>query len=163
MNLKEKIEEDLKRALKERKEREVSVLKLLKDAIFLKEKEKRYKIFSQKGEIGEKELEKESQLSDEEIIEVLFSEIKKRKEAIFEFEKGKREDLVKKEKEELEILKKYLPQQLSPEDIKNLAKEIIEKVGPNFGAVMKEIMSKVKGRAEGATVSKIVKELISKK
>jgi uncharacterized protein YqeY len=163
MNLKEKIEEDLKRALKERKEREVSVLKLLKDAIFLKEKEKRYKIFSQKGEIGEKELEKESQLSDEEIIEVIFSEIKKRKEAIFEFEKGKREDLVKKEKEELEILKKYLPQQLSPEDIKNLAKEIIEKVGPNFGAVMKEIMSKVKGRADGATVSKIVKELISKK
>jgi uncharacterized protein YqeY len=164
MSLKEKIEEDLKRAMKERKEREVSVLRLLKDAIFKKEKEKRYKIF---GKVKEEKLEKESQLSDEEIIEVIFSEIKKRKEAIFEFEKGKREDLVKKEKEEIEILKKYLPEQLSEKEIEKLAKEIIEKVGAkdvkDMGKVMKELMPKVKGRADGALVPKIVRELLSKK
>jgi uncharacterized protein YqeY len=135
----------------------------LKAAIFDREKEKRYKISKEKEGLKEEELEKESQLSDEEIIEVIHSEIKKRKEAILEFEKGKREDLVKKEKEEIEILKNYLPEQLSEKEIENLAKEIIEKVGLNFGMVMKEIMPKVKGRAEGALVSKIVKELISKK
>jgi uncharacterized protein YqeY len=149
--------------MKEKKEREVSTLRLLKAAIFDREKEKRYKISKEKEELKEEELEKESQLSDEEIIEVIHSEIKKRKEAILEFEKGKREDLVKKEKEEIEILKNYLPEQLSEKEIENLAKEIIEKVGLNFGMVMKEIMPKVKGRAEGALVSKIVKELISKK
>jgi uncharacterized protein YqeY len=167
MSLKEKIEEDLKRAMKEKKEREISVLRLLKNAIFLKEKEKRYKIFSQKKGIKEEELEKESQLSDEEIIEVILSEIKKRKEAILEFEKGKREDLVKKEGEEIEILRRYLPEQLSEEEIRKLAKEIIEKVGAkemkDMGKVMKELMPKVKGRAEGEVVSKIVKELLSKK
>ena len=163
MSLKEKIEEDLKRALKEKKERAISVLRLLKNAIFLKEKEKRYKIFTQKKGIKEEELEKESQLLDEEIIEVISSEIKKRKEAILEFKKGKREDLVEKETEELEILKSYLPQQISEEEIQKLAKEIIEKVGPNFGAVMREMMQKVRGRAEGSLVSKIVKELISEK
>jgi len=160
MKLKEKIEEDFKKAMKEKKEREISTLRLLKDAIFKREKEKRYRLF---GKVKEEELEKESQLSDQEIIEVILSEIKKRKEAILGFEKGKREDLVKKEKEEMKILERYLPEQLSEKEIENLAKEIIGKVGPNFGKVMKEMMAKVKGRAEGALVSKIVKELISKK
>jgi Uncharacterized conserved protein len=146
--------------MKEKKEREISTLRLLKDAIFKREKEKRYRLF---GKVKEEELEKESQLSDQEIIEVILSEIKKRKEAILGFEKGKREDLVKKEKEEMKILERYLPEQLSEKEIENLAKEIIGKVGPNFGKVMKEMMAKVKGRAEGALVSKIVKKLISKK
>jgi uncharacterized protein YqeY len=167
MSLKEKIDEDLKRAMKEKKEREVSTLRLLKAAIFNREKEKRYKISKEKEELKEEELEKESQLSDEEIIEVIHSEIKKRKEAILEFEKGKREDLVKKEKEEIEILKNYLPEQLSEKEIEKLAKEVIEKVGAkdikDMGKVMKELMPKVKGRTDGALVSKIVKELISKK
>jgi uncharacterized protein YqeY len=163
MNLKEKIEEDLKRAMKEKKEIEISTLRLLKAAIFDKEKEKRYKISKEKKELKEGELERESQLLDEEIIEVIFSEIKKRKEAILEFERGKREDLVKKEKEEIEILKRYLPKELKREEIVKIARETIEKVGPNFGMVMKEVMSRVKGRAEGALVSKIVQELLSKK
>jgi uncharacterized protein YqeY len=167
MSLKEKIDEDLKMAMKEKKEREVSTLRLLKAAIFDREKEKRYKISKEKEGLKEEELEKESQLSDEEIIEVIHSEIKKRKEAILEFEKGKREDLVKKEKEEIEILKNYLPEQLSEKEIEKLAKEIIEKVGAkdikDMGKVMKELMPKVKGRADGTLVSKIVKELLSKK
>ncbi len=165
MILKEKIEKDLAEAIKSRKEREISVLRLLKDAIFLKEKEKRYKIFTQKKGISEKELEKESQLSDEEIIQVISSEIKKRKEAILEFEKGKRSDLVKKESEEIEILRRYLPEQLSEEEIRKMAKEIIDKVKAgnlkDMGKVMQELMPKVKGRADGALVSKVVRELLS--
>jgi hypothetical protein len=178
--LKEKIEEDFKKALKEKRDIEVLALRLLKNAIFNKEKEKRYKLARQnfeeqnlgglsqeKPELKVEELEKESQLIDEEVIEVISSEIKKRKESILEFEKGKREDLVKKEKKELEILQKYLPEQLSEEEIKKLAKEVIEKVGAkelkDMGKVMAELMPKVKGKAEGSTVSKIVKESLTPK
>jgi uncharacterized protein YqeY len=163
MSLKEKIDEDLKRAMKERREREILALRLLKTSIFNREKEKRYQISKKEERVEEEKLERESQLSDEEIIEVISSEIKKRKEAILEFKKGKREDLVKKESEEIEILKRYLPEQLSEEEIKKLVKETIERVGPNLKTVMKEIMPKLKGRVEGELVLKIVKELISKK
>jgi uncharacterized protein len=167
MSLKEKIDADLKKATKERKEIEVSVLRLLKDAIFLKEKDKRYKIFNQRKGVSEKELEKESQLSDEEIIEVIFAEIKKRKEAILEFEKGKRKDLVEKETKEIEILKKYLPEQLSEKEVEKIIKETIKKLGAkdikDMGRVMKELMPKLKGRVEGSLISKIVKDLLEKK
>ena len=167
MNLKEKIKEDLKTALKEGKEIEVSTLRLLLSAIFNKEKEKRYKLSKQKPEFEEKDLEKESQLVDEEVIEVISSEIKKRKESILEFGKGQRQDLVEKETKEKEILEKYLPEQLSEEGIKKLVKEAIERVEAkepkDIGKVMAELMPKVKGRADGATVSKIVKELLTPK
>jgi uncharacterized protein YqeY len=167
MTLKEKIEEDLKNALKEKKEIEVSTLRLLLAAIFNKEKEKRYKLSKQKPDLKAENLEKESQLVDEEVIEVISSEIKKRKESILEFEKGKREDLVKKEKEEMEILQKYLPEQLSEEELQKLAKEAIEKVRAkeikDMGKVMAVLMPKIKGHADGSLVSKIVKELLMPK
>jgi len=110
--LKEKIQEDLNSALKEKKELEVSVLRLLLSAIFNKEKEKRYKLSKEKPELKEEELEKESELTDEKVIDVISSEIKKRKESILEFEKGKRMDLVEKEKAEMEVLQKYLPKEV---------------------------------------------------
>ena len=162
--LKEKIQKDLNSALKEKKELEVSVLRLLLSAIFNKEKEKRYKLSKEKPELKEEELEKESELTDEKVIDVISSEIKKRKESILEVEKGKRPELVEKEKKELEILEKYLPEQLSEEEIKKLAKEVIEKIGAtgpkNIGKVMAELMPKIKGKADGTLVSKIVKELL---
>lgn len=180
--LKEKIREDLNSALKEKKKLEVSVLRLLLSAIFNKEKEKRYKISKEKLKIEEEELEKESQLTAEEVIGVISSEIKKRKEAILEFdeallhltpryrsafEKGKIEKFVEKEKKELEILQKYLPKQLSEEEIKKLAKEAIKEIGAkepkDMGRVMTELMPKVKGSAGGAEVSRIVKELLVSK
>ena len=163
--LKGKIEEDFKNAFLGKRDIEVSTLRLLKAAILNKEKEKRYKISKGKPELKPEDLEKESQLVDEEVIEVISSEIKKRKESILEFEKGKREDLVKKEKTELGILEKYLPEQLSEEEIKKLAKEIIAKVGAkeikDTGRVMAELMPAVKGKAEGSLISKIVRELLS--
>jgi len=165
MNLKGKIQNELQEAVKNREELKSSVLRLLLSAIFNKEKEKRYKLSKQKPEFKEKDLEKESQLVNEEVIEVISSEIKKRKESIELFEKGEREDLVEKETKEKEILEKYLPEQLSEEEIKKLAKETIERVEAkepkDIGKVMAELMPKVKGRADGGLVSKIAKELLA--
>ena len=164
MTLKEKIREDFKKFLKEKKEVEVSTLRMLNAAIFNREKEKRYKLSQEKPELKEKDLEKESQLIKEEVLQVIFSEIKKRKESILLFEKGKREDLAKKEKKEMEVLKNYLPKQLSEEEIKKMAKKAIKEVGAeslkDLGKVMSKLMPKVKGKAEGSLVSKIVKELL---
>jgi len=96
---------------------------------------------------------------------VISSEIKKRKEAILEFEKGERKDLVKRETSEMKILQSYLPEQLPEAEIKKFAKEIIKKAGAkeikDMGKVMSELMPKLKGKAEGSLVSKIVKELLS--
>jgi len=165
--LKGKIQNNLKEAVKNREELKSSVLRLLLANIFNKEKEKRYKLSKQKPGLEEKDLEKESQLLDEEVIEVISSEIKKRKESILEFEKGERQDLVEKETKEKEILEKYLPEQLSEEAIKKIVQETIEKVGAkeikDMGKVMQELMSKVKGKTDGSIVSKIVKELLSPK
>ena len=184
MALKGNIREDLKETVKNREELKSSVLRLLLAAIFNKEKEKRYKLSREKPELSGEELEEESQLNDEEVIDVISSEARKRKESIVEFGKGKRMDLVEKEKKELEILEKYLPEQMSEEEIKKLVKEAIDKtvakeihpvksagggVPPkaeqfnrvkDMGKVMQEVMPKVKGKADGGLVSKIVRELL---
>jgi len=166
MALKEKIEQDLNEAVKKKYEVNSLVLRQLLAVILNKEKEKRFKINKEKSEISEEDLGEESRLTDEEIIEVIFSEVKKGKEAISEFEKGERRDLVEKEKKELEILQKYLPEQLLEEEIEELAKETIERIGAkeakDMGKVMTELIPQVKGRAEGGVVSKIVKELLEK-
>ena len=164
MNLKGKIQNELQEAVKNREELKSSVLRLLLSAIFNKEKEKRYKLSKQKPEFKEKDLEKESQLVNEEVIEVISSEIKKRKESIELFEKGEREDLVEKETKEKEILEKYLPEQLPEEKVKKLVQEAIAKTGAkeikDMGKVMQEVMPKVKGKADGSLVSRIVKDLL---
>jgi len=163
MSLKEKINQELITALKEKKEIELSTLRMLNAAILNKEKEKRNKLSKEK--LNEKELQNKSQLTDEEIIEVIFSETKKRKEAILEYEKGNRKDLSEKEKKEIEVLKKYLPEQLSEEELKKLVKETIEKTGASslkdMGKIMAELVPKIKGRAEGGLISKIVKDFLS--
>ena len=153
--LKNKIQEDLNSALKDKKELEVSVLRMLLAAVLNKEKEKRFK--SGKAE--------EVPLTDEELVGVIFSEIKKRKEAIDLYEKGGRLELAAKEKKELEVLQKYLPAQLSDDELRKLVKEAIEKVAAkeikDMGRVMAELMPKVKGKADGNLISKIVKESLS--
>lgn len=151
--------------MRDRQEDGVSVLRMALGAILNKEKEKRAKIAREHSELAAQALEKESQLTDEEIIEVLSSETKKRKESISEFKRGGRQDLVEKEKKELEILQGYLPEQLSEEELRKLVKEVINKVGAeqikDMGKVMAELMPKLKGRADGNVVSTIVKEFLS--
>ncbi|OGZ18517.1 MAG: hypothetical protein A2Z68_02715, partial [Candidatus Nealsonbacteria bacterium RBG_13_38_11] len=135
----------------------VSVFRQLLAAFLNKEKEKRFK---------SKE-EKEALLTDEEAMEVIAFEAKKRKESIVEFEKGNRKDLADKEKEELAILSAYLPEQMPEEEIRKLVKEAIEKTGASemkdMGKVMQELMSQVKGKADGNLVGQIVKEFLAPK
>lgn len=175
MALKAIIQEDLKKSLIEKKELELSVLRMLNAAIFNKEKEKRYKLSKEKSEaelekMGKesaesKELEKESQLTDEEIIDVISGEIKKRKEAMDLYEKGGRQELFEKEKKEAEILKSYLPEQMPEEEIKKIIQEAITKTGASemkdMGKVMGIITAQVKGKADMSQVSQIVKKLLS--
>ena len=164
MSLKIKIEEDFKKALKNQEELTLSVLRLLKTVILNKEKEKRYKISKADKEIKEEDLVKKSELTDEEIVDLIFSEIKKRKEAIILYRQGKREELAQKEEKEIEILKKYLPEQISEEEIENLAREVIKNVQAksvsDMGKVMKELMPKLKGKAEPQAITVIIKKLI---
>lgn len=165
MTLKEKIQNDLNAALKERKETELATLRMLSAAVVNKEKEKRMKLAKAEKDLAEKELAEKSQLIDEEIIEVIASEVKKRKEAISEFEKGGRSDLADKEKKEMGVLVEYLPEQMSGEEVKKIVKEVIKKTGAkemkDMGRVMAELMPKVKGKADGSLVSIMVKELLS--
>lgn len=167
MTLKEKIQSDLKEALKNKREIQLSTLRLLSNSIFNKEKEKRYKLSIEKTGLKEKELEEKSNLTEEEIAGVVLTEIKKRKDAIIEFEKGKRLDLVNKETKEMETLKQYLPDQMSEEAVRKTVTEVIEKLGAiemkDMGKVMAALMPKIKGKAEGSEVSRIVKELLSSK
>src|SRR4030042_211693 len=115
--------------------------------------------------ISETELQEGSQLTEEEMLEVVSGEAKKRRESIVEFEKGGRNELALKEKSELEVLQKYLPEQMSEEDLKKLVVKAVEKVGAkspqDMGRVMQELMPQVKGKADGNLVSKIVKELLA--
>lgn len=164
MLLKEKIQKDLITALKEKKELELSVLRMLLSAVNNRETEKKTKIWKEKPELAPEKIKKEAELTDEEIFEVISSEIKKRREAIEGFTRGQRKDLAEKEKAELEILQKYLPEQLSGQDLKKLVKEAIKKTGAkemrDLGKVMAELMPQVRGKADGGQVSKIVKELL---
>lgn len=162
MDLQEKINKDLKQAQQERNELLLLVLRGLNAAIHNKEIEKRTKLSKEEKDI--EKLKEESKLTEEEIMDVLLGEAKKRREAIEEFKKGGRDDLVKKEEKELEILKKYLPGQMNEEEIKEEAKKVIEEVGAvgpqDTGKVMGALMPKLKGRAEGGVVSKIVSDLL---
>lgn len=162
--LKDKIETDFKKALKERKKTEISVLRMLKAEIFNEEKEKRYSLSKEKPQLNEKELEEQSLINDKEVLEVILSKIKKTKESITEFEKGKRQDLVEKEKKELKVLEKYLPEQLSEKELTEMAQEIIKQSGAkdikDMGKVMAQLMPKVKGRAAGEAVSKVVRNFL---
>ena len=165
--LKEKINQDIKKALKEKKELELLVLRGVNSEIHNKEIEKTRQ--KRKAHLGgpatiPPEADLGGELIEEEIVEVISGEAKKRKDSIVEFEKGKRQDLAEKEKKELEILKKYLPEQMNEEQIKEEAKKFIEEVGAagpqDTGKVMSVLMPKLKGKAEGSIVSKIVGELL---
>ncbi len=163
-DLREQIKSDLNKALKEKNGIARSTLGILSAVISDKEKEKRYKISKKEPGLVEQDLAKKSVLTEEEIIEVISSEAKKRREAIKAFKEGGRIEMAEKEKKELEILKKYLPEQFSEEEVKKLVGNAVEKTGAkemkDMGKVMAELMPKVKGKADGNTVSRIVKELL---
>jgi len=152
MELREKLSADMKKALRARDTLRLSTIRLLLAAI------KNLEIA--KG--------KDKELKESDIIGALNSEAKKRKEAIAAYKKGRREDLVEKETRELEIIKEYLPEELSPEELGKIIEETIEEVGTralkDMGKVMGAVMKKVKGGADGMVVNQMVRaRLIPKK
>ena len=144
----EKIETDIKNALKGREEIKVSTLRMLKAAIKNKEIEKKVK-----------------SLTEQDLLEVMQKQVKQRKDSIAEFEKANRRDLVDKEKKELTILEQYLPKPLTEDELKALIKKAIDASGAKTkaetGKVMKEVMSLVAGRADGKQVNQIVASLLT--
>lgn len=161
-NLKSQIQNDLKEAMKNKDTLFLGVLRMVSTAIKNKEIEKKTKLLKTEPEKAD-EL---SQLTDEEMIGVVSSELKKRKDAAVEYEKGGRPELAEQEKKEAEVLMKYLPEQMSEDEIRKLAAEAIQKVGAigpqEMGKVMGALMPKVKGKADGAMVQKVVQEELNK-
>ncbi len=101
------------------------------------------------------------ELNDNDVLEILSKEAKKRKEAISLFLEGGREDLASKEEAELKILGAYLPAQMSEEEIKKVVENILSLAqNKEFGLVMKEVMKELKGKADAGLISKVLKELL---
>lgn len=149
MSLKEKLQQDWKEALKTGDKFKANIISMARAAVLQIEKTD-----------GEK-------LDDSKVIDVLSKEIKQRREALVEFEKGNRQDLVDKANNEIKILMNYLPQQLTEDEIKNIISDAVEEIGANgmkdMGKVMKFVTPKTKGRADGSLVSKLVKEFLNNK
>lgn len=145
--LQEQIKKDLDKALLAKEELLVSTLRLLL------------------AEIRNYWIEKQKDLTDEDVIAVIRRQIKQRKDSIEAYQKGGRKDLAEKETKEMGILGKYLPQQMAVNELEKIVKETIEEVGAagpkDFGKVMGAVMGKVKGAAEGAMVAEAVKRLLS--
>jgi uncharacterized protein YqeY len=142
VNLSERVDSDLKTAMREKNATKLGVLRMLKAAIMNAAIEK-------SGA--------QSQLSDAEATQVIRKQVKQRQDSIESFEKGGRAELAAKEKEELSILQSYLPQQMSADELSKIVRETIAEVGATskaqMGAVMKALQPKVAGRADGKTLS----------
>ena len=151
MSLHQKIEQDFKEAFKAGDQARRLVLGMLKTALLNKAIEKK---------------NKDEPLSDQEIESIISSEVKKRRDAAAQYAEGGRSDLVAKEEGEIVMLMVYLPQQYTKEEIEKLAQEAIAQTGAvgekDFGKVMSVLAPRVKGRADGAMVARIVKEHLSR-
>lgn len=152
MGLQQQILDDLKTAMKAKDQDRLRVLRSIKSKLLEREIEERTE--------GEK-----THLSDEQVTEVLMKAAKQRKDSIEQFRKGDRDDLVKNEEMELDIIESYLPEMLSEEEVRKIARQKIEELGADdmsaMGQVMGAMMSELKGQAEGSLVSKVVKEELS--
>jgi uncharacterized protein YqeY len=111
-----------------------------------------------------KEVDAKHQLNDEEVVSVLSTLVKQRQDSIDQFRKGGREDLVEKETREAEVLKGYLPPQLSEDEVRDIVRKAAEETGAagprDMGKLMKAVMPQVKGKADGKLVNDIVKEVL---
>ena len=142
--LKEKLLQDFKEAMKEKNEIKKNAIQMVRAGILQIEKDKGI------------------ELTDEQIIELISKEVKKRKDSIADYEKGGREDLVIQINEEISYLEKYLPKQLTEEEITVIVKQIIAELGAttmkDMGKVMKAAKEKMGVTADGKTINKVVKE-----
>lgn len=144
--LKEKLMNDLKLAMKEKNEVRKNTVQMVRAAILQIEKDKGIKV------------------EDEKIIEIIAKEVKGKKDALKDFEKAERADLISQTKEEISILEEYLPKQLTKDEIKVIVQQVIKETGAttikDMGIVMKESKSKIGAAADGRTINEVVKELL---
>lgn len=156
--LKEKIKTDYIVAMKSKIEAESSILKMVNAAILNKEKDKQYQL-SKAGKDSAPAV-----LTDEEVIDVIVAETKKLRDSLALFEKGGRADLAAGAKGEIGILARYLPVQLSEAEVNKLVAEAVVQTGAasvkDMGRVMAQLMPKVKGKADSALVSRLVKQAL---
>ena len=139
----EKLKIDMIQAMKEKDKDRLTVIRMVKAAMDLEH------------------IDRKREINDELLIDVVSKQVKMREESILEFEKGKREDLIEKTKKEIEVLKAYLPEQLSESEVVEEIEKIFAEVKPesvkDMGKVMKEATAKLRGRADMKKVSEIIK------
>ncbi len=144
--LKEKLLEDLKLSMKEKNEIRKNTVQMIRAAILQIEKDKGINV------------------EDEKIVEIIAKEVKGKKDALLDFEKASRQDLINQTKEEISILEEYLPKQLSKEEIKIEVEKVIKAIGAtsmkDMGAVMKESKAIIGAAADGRAINEVVKELL---
>jgi uncharacterized protein YqeY len=149
ISLKERLDQDMKAAMREKAQLKLDTIRMLKSAI-------KYR-----------EIELMKPLDDAGIQGVIASEIKRRRDSIEQYKAGHRQDLADKEQTELELLQAYLPQQLTEDEVRAKVDEAVQKAGAktmkDMGAVMKALMPEVQGRADGKVVSDLVKARLSGK
>ena len=145
--LKEKLLEDLKNCMKDKNVVRKNVIQMVRAAILQVEKDKQIT------------------LEDEQIIDIIAKESKKRKDSLADYEKSGREDLINEIKEEIKILAEYLPKQLSIEEVETIVKEVINEVGAtsmkDMGKVMKAAKEKIGAASDGKTINEVVKKLLN--
>jgi hypothetical protein len=150
MTLQQRVDSDLKEAMRAKDAAKLGVLRMLKSAL-------KYAAIAKSGA--------EAELSDAEAVQVIRKQAEQRQDSIESFEKGGRAELAEKEKEELAILNTYLPQGMSPDELAKVVRETIAELGAKskaqMGAVMKELQAKVAGRADGKTLSAEVQKQLS--
>jgi uncharacterized protein YqeY len=148
MNLEQKVSEELKKAIKSGEQARIDALRSIRASI----------LEFKKSGIGR-------EMTDEDEIKILKSLAKKRKEAIELYEKGGRAELAQKEKEELQVIESFLPEQMTPEEIRTHLEKIIAELNAHslsdLGKVMGRAMKELKGKADGSLVQAIAKELLS--
>lgn len=139
----EKLKADMIQAMKEKDKERLTVIRMVKAAMDLEH------------------IDRKREINDELLIDVVSKQVKMREESILEFEKGNREDLIEKTKKEIEILKAYLPEQLSESEVVEEIEKIFAEIKPesvkDMGKVMKEATAKLRGRADMKKVSEIIK------
>lgn len=145
--LKEKLMEDLKEAMKEKQILRKNVVQMIRAAILQVEKDKQV------------------ELEDNQILEIIAKESKKRKDSLADYEKSGREDLINQVKEEIEIISEYLPKQLTKDEITEIVKQVIDETGAtsikDMGKVMKSAKEKMGATADGKTINEVVRELLN--
>lgn len=144
MTLKQKLQEDLKTSMKNKDTLRKSVITLIRSSI------------------KQVEVDKRIELNDDDIIDIISKQLKQRNDSLEQFLDAGREDLVEETRSEIEVLKEYLPQQLSEEELNEIIKQTISEVGAtsmkDMGKIMSVIKPKTKGRADGKLINKLVKE-----